>query len=118
MLFYLSAGLLGVISQVLIAYQSLSKDARKANTQLPFVQFLKNDWVGMALAVIPVLVWMLTFGELAEHYPLLEEYTRISFFLVGLAGSYGLQKVFSRSKEWIRDVIDRKTDIADNKTQA
>lgn len=113
--FYILCGMCGVIVHTLMKFQSLAKDAEKANIKLSFKQFVVNDWAGMLLAIVPVFVWLMTFAEAANKYPALRDYIRISFFLVGMVGSYALQQISSKSKEWIREVIDRKTNIADKK---
>lgn len=112
---YFLVGILGVVAHTLLKYQGLRTDARKANTTLTLMQFLADDWVGILLAVLPVIVWLFTFAEAANKYPALRDYIRISFFMVGMAGSYALQLINSKSKKKIREVIDEKTDIADSK---
>lgn len=114
---YVLCGLLGVITHLLLTFQSLRTDARKANANLTIGKFIHNDWPNMLLAIAPVFVWLLTFGEATKYFETLNEYVRLSFVMVGLSGSYMLQKAHSRSREWIREIVNRKTDIADNQNQ-
>ena len=113
----LISGFLGVIAHTFFKYQSLKKDAAKANAPIKFFQWLGMDWVGVALAFTSVFIWYFTFKEVANKYKGIEEFKRLSFVAMGGMGSFVLQLYFSRAKEWLRGVVDRKTDIADNKNQ-
>ena len=108
-------GIFGVVAHSLMKARDLMADAKTANINMSFKQYLSNDWIGIALSLIAVIAWVFLFSEIASHYPKIENYIRLSFFGVGLMGSYLIQKVSSRSKKIIRDTVDEKTDIADNK---
>jgi len=105
----------GIMFHTLSKYSSLREDARKANTSLSFGQFLKDDWVGVAMSAIPPFLWGLTYGEAAIKYKELATYTGISFIVVGALGSWGFQMWLSQTKKKLRDVIDVKSNVADNK---
>jgi len=108
-------GALGVVGHSLIKFGSLQKDATAANLEFYFSDYLKKDWPGITLSFVAVLAWVFMYGEAAVKYPFIENYIRCSFFVVGGAGSYLIQTLFSGSKKLIRNTIDEKTNIADNK---
>ena len=112
-LFLLVCGLLGVISHCLIKAQSLKTDATKANLSWKFEDYIKNDYLGILLSFVSVLAWLLLFEEVATKYGALANFARVSFFVMGLVGSYLIQTVLSRAKKQIRETVDRKTDALD-----
>lgn len=114
-LILLLAGFLGVTAHCLLKAESLKRDARTANMPFKFYDYLSNDYLGICLSFISVLIWVIIFPEVSIKYPVLENYIRGSFVLMGLSGSYLVQLISSRSKQEIRNVVNTKTDIADNK---
>lgn len=110
---YLGLGLMGVLAHCLMKAQSLIKDAKVANVKFGFKDYLNCDWFGIGISFIAVFIWLFIFEEVAQKYTAIQGMIRISFVLMGLAGSYLIQAVFSRAKGFIRNVIDKKTDIAD-----
>lgn len=117
-LYFLLCGFLGVIFYHLLKYNGLSTDAKKLNVTLTFKQYIQTDWVAIMLSFLSVVIWLLCFGEVAEKYPLLQTYARVSFVCMGAIGTYVISLVFSKAKVYIRNVMDKKSDIADNKTDA
>lgn len=106
-------GILGVIAHCLIKAQSLKTDARVANVDFSFMDYLKKDYLGIALSFLAVFVWLLVFEEVAVKYKSLQDFVRVSFFLMGLVGSYLIQTVLSKAKKEIRTRVDHKTDELD-----
>lgn len=112
-LVYLLAGLLGVFIHCLFKAKDLSDYANKANIKFTAKDYLKKDWFAVSLSLSSLAVWLLIFGEVGAKYPKILDYVIFSFVVMGWFGSYILQKVFSRGKSYISDVIDKKTNIAD-----
>lgn len=108
-------GFLGVICHSLIKANDLQTDAKSANLVFTFKDYLKTDWFGYTASFIAVIVWAFVFSEVSTKYPKIEDYIRLSFFGIGLTGSYIIQKIFSKGKKIIRNVVNEKTNIADNK---
>lgn len=108
-------GFLGVICHSLIKAKDLQTDAKAANIIFTFKDYLRADWFGYIASFIAVIVWVFVFSEVSSKYPKIEDYIRLTFFGIGLTGSYLIQKVFSKGKKIIRNVVDEKTNIADNK---
>lgn len=110
---YVLAGLVGVLIHCLLKIKDLSEYGRKANIKFGIKDYLSKDWLGISLSIVMVFVWLLIFGEVGSKYPKILDFIQASFVGMGLFGSYIIQKFFNRGKNYIQDVIDRKTDIAD-----
>ncbi len=117
-LIYLLAGLLGVFVHSCLRANSLIKDAKTANIDFTVKDYLEKDFLGISVSIAMVFVWLLVFPEVAKVRPNVLIYTRITFFAMGLLGSYIAQIVFTKAKGYIRNIVDQKTDIADRKVQA
>lgn len=109
----LGLGFLGVIAHCFIKANSLEKDAKVANISFGVKDYLCRDWFSIGLSLIAVFIWLAVFGEVSKKYPLIQDYVRCSFAGMGFMGSYLLQTFFGKGKQYIREVIDVKTDIAD-----
>lgn len=109
-------GIFGVLSHCLLKASSLKSDAKAANIPFKFVDYLKDDYLGIALSFISVFVWLLLFEEVATKYTSLQNFVRASFFMMGIVGSYLIQLVASKAKTKIRNVVDVKTNLADDIT--
>jgi len=113
---YLLAGFLGVFVHSCLRANSLVKDAKTANIKFTVSDYLQKDFLGIAMSIAMVFVWLLIFPEVAKVRPNVLIFTRITFFAMGLLGSYIAQIVFGKAKGYIRSIVDRKTNIADNIT--
>lgn len=115
-LIYLLVGFGGVVAHCLNRARSLNIDYEKANMQLSFGDYLKKDKYGIMLSFLAVFLWLALFGEAAQKYPAILSYTRLSFFLMGGAGSYAIQAIISKAKKELRQEIDYKTNTLDELT--
>lgn len=106
-------GFLGVFVHCLFKAKSLITDAQKANVKFTVRDYIEKDWFGISISLTMVVIWFLIFPEIASVRPNIVGFVRISFGAMGLFGSYIIQSVFSRGKSYIRNVIDKKTNIAD-----
>lgn len=113
-LIYFACGLIGVLLHSFCKAWSMQKDAEKANIKFTFIDYLQKDWLGISISITTVLFWFLIFPEIVNVRPLLQDFVRISFGAMGFFGSYIIQYVLSKGKRYIRNVVDKKTDIADN----
>ncbi len=114
-LILICAGLLGVIVHTFAKAISLQADAKKANMDFNIGDYFKHDWPAVGLSVAAVFVWWFVFPEASVKYPALLNWIRGSFIAVGAMGSYIIQLALSRAKKKINEVVDKKTDIADEK---
>lgn len=114
----LLCGIAGFLFHSLIKLKSLQDDAIAAN--LPFNwkrDYLVKDIFGILSAFVAPFIWLLLFSEVANKYPALHDFARVSFFVMGAFGSYILQLLLGKSKKYIRKVVDEKTNIADGITK-
>lgn len=112
-LIYLMAGSLGVLVHCLFKVKDLIDYAQKANIEFSINDYLKKDWFAISVSFATVFIWLLIFGEVGNAYPKIIDFIRCTFILMGWFGSYIAQKVFSRGKSYISNIIDKKTNIAD-----
>lgn len=109
-------GVAGVFFQSLLKIRSLLKDAQVANINWSWKKdYLYKDYPSIILALTSVMIWYYIFGEIANKYPAIVDLKRVSFVLMGGVGSYLIQMAFGTAKDKIRQVVDKKTDLADGK---
>jgi len=107
-------GLIGVFVHCLFKAKDLIDYATKANINFTVKDYFTKDWFAVSLSLSSVAIWFLIFGEVGAKYPKIIDFVRCTFVCMGLLGSYIIQKFFSRGKSYISDIIDKKTNIADN----
>jgi len=110
----LMAGILGVAAHCIMKAQSIKKDATVANVDWSFYDYLKEDYLGIALSFISVAIWLIIVPEALLKYPQLEGWRRVSFVGMGMLGSYLIQTVFSVAKKRIRNKVDKDTNELDD----
>lgn len=108
-----ACGFLGVLVHCLFKANDLIEYAHKANIDFEFKDYLKKDWFGISISILAVVIWYLIFGEVGAKYPKIIDFIRCTFILMGWFGSYIAQKLFSKAKSFITNIIDKKTNIAD-----
>lgn len=109
-LILITLGLSAVLFQCLLKLKGLLADAKAANINFNAKKdYWQADAVSIILAVIPVGIWYLVFGEVAAKSELLLNFKRLSFVLVGGVGSWALQYFFGTAKDRIRSAFDKKT---------
>ncbi len=109
-------GALGVLFDCCLKANSLKNKARVGNVSFTVMTYLKDDVISILLSFVSVLIWLMLFGEVAGRYPQVENFQRGTFVLMGGFGSHVIQYFFSVAEKRIMSIIDKKTDIADNKT--
>lgn len=106
----------GFLFQSLMRMKSLNDLSNVANMHFnPYRDYIKKDIYGILAAFIAPFIWLMIFKEFSHKFPQIQGFIVSSFVLFGGCGSYILQLLFGTAKKRIRDVIDKKTDIADNK---
>lgn len=116
MIYNLLAGFLGLLFVALAKMSSLQKDFRVANQQFVVKKFVEGEIVGWLTSLAFILIMAITLPEWLSYRPSAESYIRIIFVLGGAIGSWAFMLFLGKSKKFIRNKIDQKTDIADNKT--
>ena len=116
MIINLIAGFLGLLFVALSKMSSLQKDFRVANQAFVFRKFVAGEWVGWLSSFAFILIMAITLPEWISYKPQIENYIRLIFVMGGAIGSWAFMLFLGKSKKFIRNKIDQKTDIADNKT--
>jgi hypothetical protein len=113
-LIYLLCGTLGVLLQICLKIKSLKTRANAANMQFVFSKYLQDDWPTILGSLVSVALFILFIPNILAIKPGSENYLRIMFAFVGYTGSSLVQLLFSATNKKILNVIDLKTNIADN----
>jgi hypothetical protein len=114
---YILCGLLGVVFHCLAKAKSLIDYAKKANVAFGFKDYLEKDFIAIAMSLCSVFLWFLIFPEVGKVRPNVLLFTRCSFGAMGLLGSWIVQTFISSAKSYIMNIVDKKTNIADNKPE-
>jgi hypothetical protein len=114
-LIYLLCGLLGLVFVTLARMQSVKKDFAVANQTFVLRKFFEEEGIGIVMSIVFIILMAFTMGEWINIKPIFKDYIKIIFTLGGAVGSWAFMLFLGKSKTYIRGVIDRKTDIADDK---
>lgn len=107
------AGILGVAFITLTKMRSLQILAEKANVPFVYKKYFQRDAIGIVLSFLSVAIWQVLFSEVAAKYPQIDGFVKTSFFFMGGAGAWLIQKVLGKTQSWINSKIDRKTNELD-----
>lgn len=116
MIEYLLAGLLGVVFHTLTKMASLKKDFETANERFSAKKYFERDWIAIAMSIVAVVIAAYCVDELLQYKPAIAQWIKFFFVTVGVMGSWALQSALGKSKKFIRNIVDEKTNIADNVT--
>ena len=114
MIINLIAGLLGLIFVTLAKMSSTKKDFEAAGHQFKEDKFFRDEWIGIAMSVVFILIMAVTIKEWADFSPKVSNYVTCLFAMGGAIGSWAFQLFLGKSKKYIRTVVDLKTNIVDN----
>lgn len=112
---YLLAGILGIIFQTLIKMKSTSELFKVSNEPFIVSNFFRDEYISILSSIVFILIMAFTFSEWINYKHELENYTRLIFTMGGAIGSWAFGYFLGKSKKYIKNVIDSKTDIADGK---
>lgn len=112
-LILVAGGIIGVMGHCIMKAQSLKKDAKAANLPWKFMDYVNEDYLGIALSFVSVAIWLIIVPEAVLKYPKIQEWLRASFVGMGLLGSYLIQTVTSVAKKRIRNEVDHATNELD-----
>lgn len=117
MLTQIIIGLLSFVFVTLTRMQSLKKYAEVANVEFKPKKYFEKEWIGLLASIVPIIMWMYLYPEVAAKYPAIQGWLTTSFAVMGACGSWIFQKFLGSTKKWIHGIVDIKTDIADSKTE-
>lgn len=113
MILNLIAGLLGWLFVALAKMSSLQKDFRVANQPFVFKKFVAGEYVGWLMSFVFILIMALTINEWLTIKADTEKYIRLIFTMGGAIGSWAFMLFLGKSKKFIRNKIDVKTNELD-----
>lgn len=113
----LLAGLCGIIVMILIIMRMLKSDFDAANKEFNYKKFFTRELPNIFISVMAVILTAILLPDILNYRPGLALYVRTLFTASGMLGSFFLTYVFGKSKKYIRNIVDIKTNIADGKNE-
>jgi uncharacterized integral membrane protein len=111
------AGTLGILLQIFVVkLPSLKTKSEAANRPFVVSEYFKDDWMSIVGSFLALAILIVCLDELINFKPSVVDYIKWLFAFVGFTGSSLIQAAFSVTNKKIMQVIDEKTNIADNKT--
>lgn len=111
----LVACIIGNLIHIAFKAYSLSVDYKKANMKFHFSQYVRDDRFALILDLLGSLGLVYLADEWINNEYILGK-IKTAFVVVGFTGSYVIQYFASVAKKRFRQVVDEKTNIADEKT--
>lgn len=109
-------GFIGILFHILLKIKALKKRSKAANINFSYVEFISEESITIAISAVAVVIFIIVLPELINYRSWIQDWVRFLFVFVGFTGSSILQSFFSKTEKNLLDVIDKKTNIADNKT--
>jgi archaellum biogenesis protein FlaJ (TadC family) len=110
--------LIGMALQTVLKMKSLQDKARVANISFRPMDYLKNDWLSMTASILTIVLFLFFVDNILNWKPAVIDYIKIGFAFVGYTGSDIASRLFGVVNKKINTVIDVKTNIADNVSEA
>jgi hypothetical protein len=115
MIIYLLCGALGLLFVTLAKMSSVQKDFEVANQTFVLKKFFQREMTGIGMSLVFIAIMAFTVGEWVNFKPIFADYIKLIFVMGGAIGSWAFMLFLGKSKKYIRNVIDVKTNIADGK---
>ena len=109
-------GLLGLLFSIVYKYVRINQRAKTANEKVSFKQYLSDDWGGMILNLLGVFIILVIIPDAINYNPKVGLFLSALFVLAGFGGGNIVATALSKSDKRVMKIIDRKTDVADDKT--
>jgi hypothetical protein len=109
-------GLLGIGANILIKINSLKSKAAAANTPFTVKAYFGDDWPTILLSLLFLFACIIATDEILNWKPEIINYIKVAYFFVGYSGSSLCNALLSKAEKRIMNIIDEKTNIADNIT--
>lgn len=114
MITYLLAGLLGLIFATLAKMSSVKKDFDSAGHPFQVKKFFRDESIGIGMSITFLLIMAITINEWSSYSETVNKFIISLFVLGGAIGSWAFLLFLGKSKKYVRNVIDIKTNIVDN----
>jgi hypothetical protein len=109
-----SVALVGMALQTVLKMKSLQDKARAANVEFKIREYFQNDWLSITASILTIVLFLLFLDNILNWKPVIVDYVKIGFAFVGYTGSDIASRLFGVVNKKINNVIDAKTNIADN----
>lgn len=106
--------LVGMALQTVLKMKSLQDKAGAANVEFKVRQYFQQDWLSITASVLTIVMFLLFLDNILKWKPVIVDYIKIGFAFVGYTGSDIASRLFGVVNKKINNVIDEKTNIADN----
>ena len=106
--------LVGMALQTVLKMKSLQEKARAANVEFKIRQYFSNDWISIVASLLTIIMFLLFLDNILKWKPVIVDYIKVGFAFVGYTGSDIASRLFGVVNKKINNVIDEKTNIADN----
>lgn len=113
MLLNVIAALLGLIFVTLAKISSVKKDFKVANQSFVLKKFFEDEITAIGMSVTVIILMAITVNEWVHIRQGAADYVRIIFALGGAIGSWAFLLILGKSRKYIRNIVDKKTNIAD-----
>lgn len=108
------AGLLGIAFHLFaVKLPEIKKNSQAANHPLTKWEILKMESDNIIASVLGLLVILFIFSEVINYKPAIVNWARTLFATIGFSGSTLVLSFFGKAEKAIRQVVDKKTNIAD-----
>ncbi len=115
-IFCFLAGLLGILFHIFaIKIPAIKERAKVANTSFSYSAYFKDDATAILASLLTVIILLVVLDELVAFKPVVVPYLKAGFVFIGFTGSSILIALLGKAQAKINQVVDVKTDIADNK---
>jgi len=109
-------GMLGMLFHVFVLkLPALKSRAKNANMPFNVGDYFRDDWIALGASIIAIAIGIFIFDEATGAYPSITKWAKFFFIFVGYTGSSLLQGILSKTESRIQTIVDKKTDIADNR---
>jgi hypothetical protein len=106
--------LIGMALQTVLKMKSLQDKAKVANLTFKPITYFREDWLSITASVLTIILFLLFLDNILKWHPAIVNYIKIGFGFVGYTGSDIASRLFGVVNKKINNVIDVKTNIADN----
>lgn len=110
--------LIGMALHIALKMKSLQDKARAANVTFKVRQYFKDDWLSITASLLTILMFLMFVDNIMKWKPALVDFVKLFFAFVGYTGSDIASRLFGVLNTKINNVIDAKTNIADNTPQS
>lgn len=112
----IAMGVLGIIAHLLLfKIPAERKRAKAANVPFDLIIYISNDIYAIAGAFVTLAMVIIGIDEIVGYKPAVMGFIKWFFGFVGYTGSSVMVSLFGKFGNKVQQIVDVKTDIADEK---